>query len=35
VKPGASVEMIAGAGHAVTLESPDEVAGKITAFLKG
>jgi pimeloyl-ACP methyl ester carboxylesterase len=33
--PGASVEMIAGAGHAVTLERPDEVAGKIAAFLKG
>jgi len=30
----ASVETIAGAGHAVILERPDEVAGKIAAFLK-
>jgi pimeloyl-ACP methyl ester carboxylesterase len=33
--PGASVETIAGAGHAVTLEKPDEVTNKIAAFLKG
>jgi len=30
---GGSVEMIDGCGHAVILENPDVVAGKITAFL--
>ncbi|MDA1325113.1 MAG: alpha/beta fold hydrolase [Proteobacteria bacterium] len=32
---GSTVELISGAGHAVILESPDVVAGKIAAFMAG
>jgi len=31
--PASNVELIDGAGHAVILEAPDVVAGKITAFM--
>jgi pimeloyl-ACP methyl ester carboxylesterase len=31
--PNASVEIIDGCGHAVQLEAPDVVAGKVTEFL--
>jgi len=33
--PNARLEVVAGAGHAVAIEKPEEVAAKIVAFARG